>query len=60
MHLQPLALLALLSAAGATPEVPRMLVRWEPSLEAAQSHAAAEGKPVLYFHLLGRLDEPFA
>ncbi|MGH7150337.1 MAG: hypothetical protein ACREIU_06555 [Planctomycetota bacterium] len=55
-----LALLALLSAPGATPEVPRMLVQWETSLEAAQARAAAEGKPILFFHLLGRLDEPFA
>ncbi|HKB17044.1 MAG TPA: hypothetical protein VKF62_13340 [Planctomycetota bacterium] len=56
----PLALLSLLCASGATPEAPRMLVRWEPSLEAAQSRAAAEGKPILFFHLLGRLDETFA
>ncbi len=60
MSLAPLALLALLSASGATPEVPRMLVRWEPTLEAAQARAAAEGRPILFFHLLGRLDEPFA
>ncbi|MCI0587687.1 MAG: hypothetical protein L0323_12670 [Planctomycetes bacterium] len=60
MQLAPLALLALLSPSDATPEVPRMLVQWESSLEAAQARAAAEGKPILFFHLLGRLDEPFA
>jgi hypothetical protein len=34
-------------------------VTWLPSLEEAKSKAAAEGKPILHFQLLGRLDDEF-
>jgi hypothetical protein len=56
------SLLALGSLLGSNDPcaVPPMLVRWETSLDAAKVRAAAEGKPILFFHCLGRLDEPFA
>jgi hypothetical protein len=33
------------------------LVRWHENLDAARGAAAASGKPVLVFQLLGRLDD---
>lgn len=32
-------------------------VRWEPSLEAARKRAAAEGKPLMVYQLVGQLDK---
>lgn len=36
-----------------------MKVKWLTSLEAAKGHAAYFGTPILYFQLLGRLDEEY-
>ncbi|MEK7867356.1 MAG: hypothetical protein AAB434_11805 [Planctomycetota bacterium] len=36
-----------------------MKVDWLTSLEAAKEQAAATGRPILYFQLLGRLDEEY-
>jgi hypothetical protein len=35
------------------------LVRWHPSLEAAELAAATSGRPILLFQLLGKLDDEF-
>ncbi len=36
-----------------------MKVDWLTSLDAAKEQAAKSGKPILYFQLLGRLDEEY-
>ena len=36
-----------------------MKVDWLTSLDAAKAKAAETGKPILYFQLLGRLDEEY-
>ena len=36
-----------------------MKVDWLTSLDAAKDQAAKSGKPILYFQLLGRLDEEY-
>lgn len=44
------------SAPEQNPPVEPGLVRWHPGFEAACRAAAASGKPVLLFDMLGRLD----
>ena len=34
-------------------------IPWETSLEAAQTKAKEQGKPILLLHLFGRLDQEF-
>lgn len=34
-------------------------VKWETNLESAKVRAEKEGKPILLFHMFGRLDEEF-
>jgi hypothetical protein len=41
------------------PSVTPGLVHWHPSFAAAQEAAQCSGKPVLLFHMLGRLDKQF-
>ena len=44
---------------GENPVVAPGGVRWHPSFESACAAAANSGKPVLLFHLMGRLDQQF-
>ena len=51
-----------LPSAGSGAENPAVapgFVRWHPSFESACGAAAGSGKPVLLFHLMGRLDQQF-
>jgi hypothetical protein len=41
------------------PAVSPGLVRWHPSFSDAQAAAHRSGKPVLLFHMMGRLDRQF-
>jgi hypothetical protein len=47
------------AAPFANPKVAPGLVRWHPDLAAARAAAARSGKPVLLFHLMGKLDDRF-
>lgn len=52
----------ILARAAAAPENPAVqpgLVKWHPTFEAACKAANESTKPVLLFHLLGRLDQEF-
>lgn len=62
--MKKLALLALAAAVlfgvqDASHADTAMKVEWLTSLEAAKEKAAATGRPILYFQLLGRLDEEY-
>lgn len=46
-------------AEAAPHTVPAGLVRWHADFAAARAAACTSGRPVLLFHLLGRLDEEF-
>ena len=50
---------ALSAANPANPTVKPGEVRWHPSFAAACDAAKKSGKPVLLFHLMGRLDHQF-
>jgi hypothetical protein len=41
------------------PRVTAGLVKWHPTLEAAQAAAKKSGKPVLLFQMMGHLDKKF-
>jgi hypothetical protein len=41
------------------PPVPPGLVKWHGTFDAACTAAKTSGKPVLLFHMMGRLDEEF-
>jgi hypothetical protein len=41
------------------PKVPPGKVAWHPSVAAASAAAKKSGKPVLLFHMMGRLDNKF-
>jgi hypothetical protein len=41
------------------PKVEPGKVKWHPDLDAACKAAAATGRPVLLFHLMGKLDDQF-
>lgn len=45
--------------AGFAPVPPPTLVHWADSMEAAREKAAAANRPILWFQLLGDLDEEF-
>jgi hypothetical protein len=44
---------------GGNPSAAPGLVRWHPTFDAACEAARESGKPVLLFHLMGRLDQQF-
>lgn len=54
-----LAALVLLGSRAAALAETSMKVQWLTSMEAAKKQAAATGRPILMFHLLGRLDEEY-
>lgn len=47
------------SSAEINPKASPGKVHWHPTLAAAQAAAARSGKPVLLFHMMGRLDDRF-
>ena len=47
------------AAAPANPRVPAGRVRWHDDFAAAQAASQRSGKPVLLFHMMGRLDQKF-
>ncbi len=47
------------AAKDANPAIAPGRVAWHPSFAAAQDAAKASGKPVLLFHMMGRLDRQF-
>lgn len=60
MKITAIAVLLTAALAGSAPaDVSTGLVRWHEDFAAARAAAAASGRPVLLFDLLGRLDEPF-
>lgn len=61
---QPVAAAETRPAVPATAPVPDAKaqpgkVHWHPTLDAARAAAAKSGKPVLLFHMMGRLDQTF-
>src|SRR5262249_35818612 len=46
-------------SATANPKVEPGRVRWHPTFDAACAAAQKSGKPVLLFHLMGKLDDQF-
>jgi hypothetical protein len=46
-------------APDSNPTVTPGLVKWHPTLPAAQAAARQSGKPVLVFHMMGQLDKQF-
>jgi hypothetical protein len=46
-------------AAGANPQVRPGRVNWHADFQAACAASRSSGKPVLHFHMMGRLDQKF-
>jgi hypothetical protein len=47
------------STPAANPKVEPGKIRWHPSFDAACKAARSSGKPVLLFHMMGKLDDQF-